>query len=285
APVLSATVPVMVTVEETCANAAAASQIKIRTMFNIKPSVTWKLTAIVFRLTRRCQGPTPGPAGTEYQSSRDKVNGMSVGLKLLAMLLMAAMDPLLTAGELRTLPDVVYGHASGEDLRLDAFLCNSAKATPVVIYIHGGGWRQGDKRPNEKTFRVESEILGALKTAMQSAGVAVVSINYRLSDVAAYTAQVDDVTRAVQFVRHQASKWRLDARRVAVFGASAGAHLALWIGLHPDRANPKSSDPVERESTRVRCIVNYYGVTDFHLVQQHPDAYRIPAFRQLFGYT
>jgi len=210
---------------------------------------------------------------------------MSVGLKLLAMLLMAAMDPLLTAGELRTLPDVVYGHASGEDLRLDAFLCNSAKATPVVIYIHGGGWRQGDKRPNEKTFRVESEILGALKTAMQSAGVAVVSINYRLSDVAAYTAQVDDVTRAVQFVRHQAGKWRLDARRVAVFGASAGAHLALWIGLHPDRANPKSSDPVERESTRVRCIVNYYGVTDFHLVQQHPDAYRIPAFRQLFGYT
>jgi acetyl esterase/lipase len=217
--------------------------------------------------------------------SRDKVDAMSIGRTLLIMLAMAAMAPLLTASDRRTLLDVVYGHASGQDLKLDAFLCDSAKASPAVIYIHGGGWRQGDKRPNEKTFRVEHLILDALKDAMQSARIAVVSINYRLSDVAVYPAQVDDLTRAVQFVRHHAQEWRLDPSRIAVLGPSAGGHLALWIGLHPDRANPKSSDPVERESTRVRCIVNYYGLTDFHVVQRHPDSYRIPAFRQLFGYT
>jgi acetyl esterase/lipase len=202
---------------------------------------------------------------------------MSVRRTLFIMLAVTAM------AQSRTLLDVVYGHASGQDLKLDAFLCDSAKPSPVVIYIHGGGWRQGDKQPNEKTFRVEHEIVDALKSAMQSAGIAVVSINYRLSDVAVYPAQVDDVTRAVQFVRHHAPEWRLDPARIAVFGPSAGGHLALWIGLHPDRANPKSSDPVERESTRVRCIVNYYGVTDFQVMQRHPDTYRIPAFRQLFG--
>ena len=214
---------------------------------------------------------------------------MSIGrallIRLAVMLAVVAMAPVLSAGDRHTLLDVVYGHASGQDLKLDAFLCDSAKASPVVIYIHGGGWRQGDKRPSENTFRVEHLILDALKGAMHSAGIAVVSINYRLSDVAVYPAQVDDVTRAVQFVRHHAKEWRLDPPRIAVLGPSAGGHLALWIGLHPDRANPKSSDPVERESTRVRCTVNYYGVTDFHLLQQHPDSYRIPAFRQLFGYS
>ena len=217
--------------------------------------------------------------------SRDMVNSMSIGRTLLIVLAIIAMAPLLTAGETRTLLDVVYGHASGQDLKLDAFLCDSAKASPVVIYIHGGGWRQGDKQPNENTFRVEHLILDALKAAMQSAGIAVVSIDYRLSDVAVYPAQVDDVTRAVQFVRHHAKEWRLDPARIGVLGPSAGGHLALWIGLHPDRANPKSADPVERESTRLRCIVNFYGVTDFHAMQQHPESYRIAAFRQLFGYT
>jgi acetyl esterase/lipase len=210
---------------------------------------------------------------------------MPVSRTLLVVLLTVAIALQLTAGDGRTLLDVVYGHASGQDLKLDAFLCGSARASPVVFYIHGGGWRQGDKRPPEKTFRVEHMILDALKSAMRSAGIAVVSSNYRLSDVAVYPAQVDDVTRAVQFVSHHAQDWRLDSYRIAVMGPSAGGHLALWIGLHPDRANPRSSDPVERESTRVRCIVNYYGLTDFHLVHQHPDRYRIPAFRQLFGYT
>jgi hypothetical protein len=114
--------------------------------------------------------------------SRDKVDAMSIRRTLLIMLTMAAMAPQLTASDRRTLLDVVYGHASGQDLKLDAFLCDSAKASPAVIYIHGGGWRQGDKRPNEKTFRVEFLILDALKDAMQSARIAVVSINYRLSD-------------------------------------------------------------------------------------------------------
>jgi acetyl esterase/lipase len=222
---------------------------------------------------------------TTCHFSRDKVDAMSPARTLLVVLAVVAIPPLPAACEQHTLPDVVYGRAGGHDLKLDAFLCDSPKLSPVVIYIHGGGWRQGDKRPNEKTFHVERMILDALKTRMQSAGIAVVSINYRLSDVAVFPAQVDDVTRAVKYVRHQAGEWRLDSRKIAVLGPSAGGHLALWIGLHPDRANPRSADPVERESTRVRCIVNYYGLTDFHLVQQHPNSYRIPAFRQLFGYT
>ena len=200
------------------------------------------------------------------------------------LFLIVMLGALAYAAEGRALLDVTYGRAGGRDLKLDAFLCEGPKPSPAVIFIHGGGWLRGDKRQSAST-PVETVILGSLKTAMQSAGISVISINYRLSDVAVYPAQVDDVTRAVQFVRHQAMQWGLDPRRIAVMGPSAGGHLALWIGLHPDRRDPKAADPVERESTRVSAVVNYYGVTDFHLAQQHPDRYRNPAYRLLFGYA
>jgi acetyl esterase/lipase len=190
------------------------------------------------------------------------------------LLTVVALLPLYAA-EVRTLKDVVYGHASGQDLTMDAYLCAAAKPAPVLVFIHGGGWMGGDK----------AGVPDFLKGPMQDAGISLVSVNYRLSKVAIYPAQVDDVTRAVQFVRFKAKEWQIDPRRVAVMGPSAGGHLSLWVGLHPERANPKSSDPVERESSRVLAIVNYFGPADFHLVRQHAEKYKHPAYRLLFGYA
>jgi acetyl esterase/lipase len=216
---------------------------------------------------------------------------MIIARRLLLILIGVAPASIIHAAETRTLKDVVYGHASGQALKLDAYLYQGAKPSPVLVFIHGGGWHFGDKDPayqfpGQPPVRdVESTLLGFTMSAMREAGISVVSINYRLTDVAVYPAQVDDVTRAVQFVRYKAKEWRLNSQQLAVMGPSAGAHLALWIGLHPDRAHPKSSDAVERESTRVRAIVNYFGPADFHLAQQHPAPYRHPAYRQLFGYA
>lgn len=197
-------------------------------------------------------------------------------MKIAATLLLAAAALLpVNAAEIRTLKDVVYGRASGQDLAMDAYLCEGSEPSPALMFIHGGGWMMGDK----------GSITPFVKSAMLDAGISVVSVNYRLSQVALYPAQVDDVTRAVQFVRYKAKEWHIDARRVAVMGPSAGGHLSLWIGLHPDRANPKASDPVERQSSRVSAIVNYFGPADFHLVRQHPEKYKHQAYRLLFGYA
>lgn len=177
----------------------------------------------------------------------------------------------LNAQELRTLKDVTYGEASGRNLALDAYLWDGPRLASTVIFIHGGGWRRGGK----------ASVPEFLRRPLFGAGISLISVNYRLSGEAIYPAQVEDVTRAVQFVRLKAKEWRLNGERIAVMGTSAGAHLALWIGLHDDRAKPNSSDAVERESTRVSAIVNYFGPTDFHLLKT--IRHNHPAYFHLFG--
>ncbi len=168
--------------------------------------------------------------------------------------------------------DVVYGRASDRDLKLDVYMAESPTATPVVVFIHGGGWRRGSKT-RWPEFIVRD---------LLPAGISVVSVEYRLSDVAIHPAQVNDCTRAVQFVRHKAGEWRFDPKRLGVVGVSAGAHLALMVGLRDDAAKPDSEDPVERQSSRVSCVVNFAGPTDFNLIQK--IEHKNPAYKLLLGF-
>ena len=194
---------------------------------------------------------------------------MKKALWLLVLLLGTAAGQ---AQQLRTLKDVVYGKIGERELTLDAYLWDGATLAPAVVYIHGGGWRNGDK----------SRLPDFLQEALFKSGISLISISYRLSGEAVHPAQVRDVTRAIQFVKHNASPWHIQKDRIAVMGGSAGAHLALWIGLHPDLARPHSGDPVERESTRVAAIVNYYGPTNFHLLKTMEHGH--PAYREVFGF-
>jgi acetyl esterase/lipase len=77
---------------------------------------------------------------------------------------------------------------------------------------------------------------------------------------------VKDCTYALQFVKSKAKEWNIDPDRVALEGHSAGGHLSLWVGLHPDQADPASPDPVRRHSTKVAAIVNRAGPVDFSLL-------------------
>lgn len=93
-----------------------------------------------------------------------------------------------------------------------------------------------------------------------TAGISVVSINYRyvsLAQAAGVNPPVkwpmQDAARALQFVRSKAAEWNIDTSRIAASGASAGACSSLWLAFHPDMADPQSSDPVARESTRLNC--------------------------------
>ena len=145
-----------------------------------------------------------------------------------------------------TQANVAYG--THERQVLDFYQAKSTQPTPLLFFIHGGGWVTGDKKNP-----------GSLKQCL-AAGISVVSINYRYSwqaHIAGVKPPVEwplsDAARALQFVRSKAAAWNIDKQRIGASGGSAGACSSLWLAFHADMADPKSSDPVARESTRLWC--------------------------------
>ena len=133
----------------------------------------------------------------------------------------------------------------------DLWLAKSEKPTPVYVYIHGGGWINGDK----------NTLAAATLKFMLDHGVSVAAVNYRYSTIAPLPAPVHDAARAIQFLRSKSGEWNFDKTRFAASGGSAGACTSLWLNFHDDLADPKSSDPVARESTRLRAAVGSIGQT------------------------
>jgi acetyl esterase len=126
---------------------------------------------------------------------------------------------------------------------IDLWKAKSDKPTPLVIYIHGGGFRAGDK----------STLDADLLAKCLDAGISVAAINYRLSQHAPFPAPMLDGGRAVQFARSKAKEWNIDKARIAATGGSAGAGISLWLAFKDDLADPKNDDPIARESTRLSC--------------------------------
>jgi acetyl esterase/lipase len=127
---------------------------------------------------------------------------------------------------------------------IDFWKAKSDQPTPLVVFIHGGGFRGGDK----------SNVRPQMLRLCLEAGVSVAAINYRLSQHAPYPAPMMDSARAIQFLRSKAKEWNVDPTRIAATGGSAGAGISLWIGFHDDLADPKSDDSVARQSTRLTCM-------------------------------
>jgi len=154
-------------------------------------------------------------------------------------------------------PDVAYREVDGQTLRMDFARPKAGDGPfPVVVCIHGGGWRAGDK----KDFR-------DLVFGLAQQGCAAVSIQYRFAPDHTFPAQLDDAKAAVRFVRERAKEWKIDPDRVAVLGGSAGAHLALMLATTADE-DPKDAPT----SAAVKAAVSFAGPTD--LTPRFPDASR-----------
>ena len=121
---------------------------------------------------------------------------------------------------------------------------------PLHVHIHGGGWVGGDKKQDPKQIR-----------PFLDKGISCASINYRLTGESPLPAPVHDAARAIQFIRTQAAEWNVDTKHIALTGGSAGACTSMWLLLHDDLADPKSTDPVLRESTRVCAAAVNAGQT------------------------
>ena len=138
--------------------------------------------------------------------------------------------------------DVVYG--PDERNVLDFWKAKSDKPTPLVVFIHGGGFRNGSKESFHGDKKLED---------MLQSGVSCASINYRFLPSAPVQDILRDCARAVQFLRSKAGEWNIDKTRVAAVGGSAAAGTSLWLSSRDDLAEPKATDPVLRESTRLTC--------------------------------
>ena len=144
-----------------------------------------------------------------------------------------------------TFSEVSYGQH--ERNILDFWKAKSESPTPVAFVIHGGGWKGGSK---ERLPRF------ADPNALLKAGISVAAINYRYvtsTEKPPVKAPLHDAARALQFVRSKAKEWNVDKKRIGAAGGSAGACSSLWLAFHDDLANPKSKDPVARESSRLSC--------------------------------
>ncbi|MGJ5749190.1 acetyl esterase/lipase [Streptomyces puniciscabiei] len=151
---------------------------------------------------------------------------------------------------------------------LDVHLPPAEGPVPAVVWIHGGGWLEGDRRYPPPTVPVE-----LLHGAVLGAGLALVGIDYRHSLEAPFPAQLHDVKAAVRYVRHHAPALGIDPERIGVWGESAGGHLAALAGLVRADAHGAGLEGVEgvrEQDSGVRAVVDWYGVSDLEPLLAHP---------------
>ena len=167
-------------------------------------------------------------------------------------------EPLNIRGEQATFINEKYGDHPRNTF--DIWLANSKTPTPLVIYIHGGGFTGGDK---SKYFDSEDLV------RFLDAGVSVATINYRFMTEAPYgiKASFNDSKRCLQYIRHQAAKYNIDKTRIACSGGSAGAGTALWLAFSDEMADPGNPDPVLRESTRLTCAGAFATQSTYDIFQ------------------
>src|SRR5262245_39122988 len=127
----------------------------------------------------------------------------------------------MPAASVEFIADLVYTSPNGQPQLLDLYLpVDRLGLLPVIIWLHGGGWRHGDRRlcPNLSRYFAER-------------GFAMASIDYRLSGEATFPAQVHDVKAAIRWIRAHAEVYGLDSQRLGLWGSSAGAHLGALVAL------------------------------------------------------
>lgn len=171
--------------------------------------------------------------------------------------------------------DIEFAKVDGHSLKLDLYRPEGATSPPLIVWVHGGAWRAGSK---------DSMPLGELVKR----GYAIASVDYRLSPVAKFPAQVHDCKAAIRFLRAKAKQYDFDASQIGIAGSSAGGHLVAEIGV--TNGHPKLEGTVGAhldQSSSVQAIVDYYGPTNFLTILKqstpHGLSVRVPALQLLLG--
>jgi acetyl esterase/lipase len=149
------------------------------------------------------------------------------------------------------------GPAGTMDLHLDVYTVPSARPTPVVIQIHGGGWIRGDRPSSSNSFG-----------PFFSAGMAVVAVEYRNAIDAPAPGAIQDVRCAMAWIKANAKKYNFDTDKIVPWGGSAGGHLALMAGYAPASMNPSGCT----DQPKVAAIIDMYGASDVASALTYPGS-------------
>ena len=154
--------------------------------------------------------------------------------------------------DVEVLKDVAYAAVGDRKLPLDLYSPAGAdKPLPLVIWIHGGGWRGGSKENPRRAL------------PLLERGYAVASVEYRLSGEAIFPAAIEDCKAAVSFLRLNALKYNLDPDRFGVWGSSAGGHLVALLGTTNDVTDFDTHEVCKKAPATVQAVCDWFGPTDF----------------------
>ena len=158
--------------------------------------------------------------------------------------------------------DIEYGEGGGDKLKLDlATPRNLSAKAPAIVAIHGGGWAAGDKRDFDDAIK-----------QFAKAGYVSISINYRHAPKHVFPAQVEDSKCAVRWLRAHADEMHVNPERIGSFGASAGGHLAMIVGVMDSADGLEGSGGWSDQSSKVQAVVSIFGPTN--LSSEFPDESR-----------
>jgi acetyl esterase/lipase len=182
----------------------------------------------------------------------------------------------LAAEAPRDVTNIAYAQVQGKTLALDLHLPANVKQPPLVVYLHGGAWRAGDKTEYPK-FLVQR-------------GYAVASVDFRSSNDARFPAQLHDIKAAIRFLRAQAKQYGYGADRIAIAGASSGAHLAALVATTNGVAELEGNEGDHaKESSAVQALVSWFGASNLTTILAQSTPYglnvREPALKLLLGGT
>jgi acetyl esterase/lipase len=165
------------------------------------------------------------------------------------------------ASQYRITPNITYLTANNWEARLDVYqpIKATTSPTPVLVYIHGGGWVGGDR--NAALFHVVPYL---------EMGWAAVNVSYRLARVSLAPAAVEDCRCALRWVISKAKDFNFDVNKLVVTGHSAGGHLSLMTGMLPASAGLDRQCP-GNEELKVAAIINWYGITDVGDLLEGPN--------------
>ncbi|ATN36961.1 hypothetical protein ACO34A_24625 (plasmid) [Rhizobium sp. ACO-34A] len=164
--------------------------------------------------------------------------------------------------EILTVPDVIYSTREGRALLADIYVPqDGVRQKPAIIWVHGGGWRFGDRKLSPHLARYYAE-----------RGFVMVSVDYRLSKQAVFPAALEDIKTAVRWLKSVAERYAVDPARIGLWGGSAGGHLAaLCATSGPGSFEGPAEDGVRGFDSCVAAVVDCYGPTDFLQIDAHRD--------------
>ncbi|MGE5402851.1 MAG: alpha/beta hydrolase fold domain-containing protein [Ignavibacteriales bacterium] len=188
---------------------------------------------------------------------------VKLSLFILFVFCLALTEISVVMAQKPSFANIEYARVKGKSLKLDLYLPkNTPDKLPLIVWIHGGGWKGGDKSSANVTVNL-----------MLPKGYAVAGINYRLSQDSIFPAQLNDCKAAIRWLRANAAKYNIDPDRIGVWGSSAGGHLAALLGTTGDIMTSTSGNLTMNiegyvggyfeYSSRVQAVCDMYGPTDF----------------------